>query len=100
VAFVSRGDAVKLKHLRRTPRATIVFRAGWQWSAVEGATSLAGPNDLLSGLEPGDIPRLLRDIFVAAGGTHDDWEEYDRVMAEERRAAVFVTLERVYSNSE
>jgi hypothetical protein len=35
-------------------------------------------------------------VFVAAGGTHDDWDEYDRVMAEERRAAVLVTPTRIY----
>jgi hypothetical protein len=41
---------------------------------------------------------LLRDVFTAAGGTHDDWPTYDRVMAEERRAAVMIAPERVYSN--
>ena len=33
-------------------------------------------------------------IFTAAGGSHDDWDTYDRVMAEERRAAVLLTPER------
>jgi hypothetical protein len=37
-------------------------------------------------------------VFVAAGGTHDDWEAYDRTMAEQRRAAVLVTPRRAYSN--
>jgi hypothetical protein len=41
---------------------------------------------------------LLRDIFLAAGGAHDDWATYDRVMVEERRAAVLVRPSRVYSN--
>ena len=36
------------------------------------------------------------DVFTAAGGTHDDWDTYDRVMAEERRAAVLVTPVRTY----
>jgi hypothetical protein len=98
VALVARGDSVKLKHLRHMPRATVVFRAGWQWVAVEGAASLAGPDDALPGIAPDAIPQLLRDIFTAAGGTHDNWAEYDRVMAEERRTAVFVEMERVYSN--
>jgi hypothetical protein len=35
------------------------------------------------------------EIFTAAGGTHDDWPTYDRVMAEERRVAVLVAPERV-----
>ncbi len=39
---------------------------------------------------------LLREVFQAAGGTHDDWQEYDRVMREQRRTAVFVSPTRVY----
>ena len=41
---------------------------------------------------------LLRDVFIAAGGTHDDWAAYDAVMAQEGRAAVLLTAERLYSN--
>jgi hypothetical protein len=41
---------------------------------------------------------LLRTVFAAAGGTHDDWDEYDRVMADERRLAVLVRPRRVYGN--
>jgi hypothetical protein len=41
---------------------------------------------------------LLREIFRAAGGTHDDWDTYDRVMAGERRAAVIITPRRTYRN--
>jgi PPOX class probable F420-dependent enzyme len=98
VGFVARGAAVKLGNLRDRPRATVVFRAGWEWVAVEGRTEIAGPDDALDGFEPASVPQLLRDVFSAAGGTHDDWDEYDRVMAAERRAAVLVRPERVYSN--
>jgi hypothetical protein len=41
---------------------------------------------------------LLRKIFTAAGGTHDDFDEYDRVMAKERRVAVLLEPERVYGS--
>jgi len=37
-------------------------------------------------------------VFASAGGTHEDWAAYDRVMAEERRAAVLITPARVYSS--
>jgi hypothetical protein len=40
---------------------------------------------------------LLRDIFTAAGGRHDDWATYDQVMREERRTAVLITPTRLYS---
>jgi PPOX class probable F420-dependent enzyme len=98
VAMVSRGDARRLANLRARPRATLVVRSGWEWVAAEGPVDLAGPDDPLGGLEAERIRLLLREIFAAAGGTHDDWETYDRVMAQERRAAVLVRPERVYSN--
>lgn len=98
VALVAQGGSAKLRHLRRRPRATVVFRAGWEWVAIEGPADLAGPDDELRGISPAHIPQLLRDIFTAAGGTHDNWEEYDRVMAKERRTAVLISMDRVYSN--
>ncbi len=97
LGFVTYGRA-KLANLRRRPRATLVFRAGWQWIALEGHCDIAGPDDPLTGVDPGSIPSLLRAIYRAAGGTHDDWDEYDRVMAAERRAAVLVRPERAYTN--
>jgi PPOX class probable F420-dependent enzyme len=98
VAFVARGGAAKLANLRRRPYANVVFRVGWEWVAVEGATTIVGPDDPLSGIDPAAVPTLLRNIFVAAGGTHDDWDEYDRVMATEHRTAVFVDPDRITSN--
>jgi PPOX class probable F420-dependent enzyme len=98
VAFVTRGGSVKLRNLRRNPRATVTFRAGPEWVTVEGATSLIGPDDLPAGFQAAAVPQLLRDVFKAAGGEHDNWPEFDRVMAEERRTAVFVEMDRVYSN--
>jgi PPOX class probable F420-dependent enzyme len=92
VAFVARGTAKKLHHLRQRGRATIVFRSGWEWVSVEGQSHIVGPDDV-----PG-LPALLRAIFTAAGGTHDDWATFDRVMAEERRVAVLVRPERITSN--
>jgi PPOX class probable F420-dependent enzyme len=98
VGFTTRGGSAKLVNLRSRPRATIVVRAGWEWVAVEGPAELAGPDDALPGVDAEGLRVLLRDVFTAAGGTHDDWPTYDRVMAEERRAAVMIAPERVYPN--
>lgn len=93
VAFVARGATAKLANLRHNPEATLVFRAGWEWVAVSGPVTLAGPD------EPVDnLPQLLRDIYHAAGGHHDDLDEYDRVMATERRTAVLLDPVRFASN--
>jgi PPOX class probable F420-dependent enzyme len=99
VGFVAGGSALKLTLLRRTGRATVVFRAGWEWVAVEGPVRLIGPDDGSAELAPGRLPQLLRDVFTAAGGTHDDWAEFDRVMAAERRAAVLIEPARLTSNA-
>jgi PPOX class probable F420-dependent enzyme len=96
VAVVIHGMARKLVHLRATPRASVVLRAGWQWAAVEGPAQIAGPDDPVDGIGPERLRLLLREIFTAAGGAHENFEEYDRVMAAERRAAVLITPERVF----
>jgi len=98
VGIVARGDSRKLAYLRALPRATVVLRAGWQWAAAEGPAELAGPDDQLAGSDAERLRMLLREIFTAAGGSHDDWEGYDRVMAAERRTAVLISPDRVYSN--
>lgn len=97
-AFVARGGTRKLDHLRADPRTTLSWRAGWAWVTVEGTVDLCGPDDPLDGV--GDERRrlLLREIFAAAGGEHEDWAEYDRVVAAERRVAVLVSPVRIYQN--
>jgi PPOX class probable F420-dependent enzyme len=98
LAFVTYGR-VKLANLRARPALAATFRNGWQWATVEGAAEIAGPDDPQAWLAGDDQLRLLlRDVFSAAGGTHDDWDAYDRTMVEQRRAAVLVAPSRVYSN--
>jgi hypothetical protein len=96
IGFVVAGSAKKLAHLRAAGRCTLVWRAGWAWIGATGPAEIAGPDDLLPGLSDADLPALLRAVFTGAGGTHDDWEEFDRVMAAERRAAVLVRPARIY----
>ena len=96
VAFVAMGGSVKLRNLRADPRVSVVLRAGFRWVTVEGHATLVGPDDLADGFEARRLPRLLRDVYLSTGATHDDWPTYDRVMAEERRCAVFVAPRRVY----
>ena len=96
VALVAGGGTRKLALLRRSGRATLVFKNGWEWVAVAGAVRLVGPDD---GGDLGlDVADTLRSVFRAAGGTHEDWAEFDRVMAAERRCAVFVRADTISSN--
>ena len=98
VALVSRGRTAKLRNLRATPRATLVFRSGWQWAGVSGPVELAGPDDPGLGLDAEGLRLLLRDIYTAAGGEHPDFDEYDREMVADRRAAVLVTPTHIHGN--
>ncbi|AFM18215.1 PPOX class probable F420-dependent enzyme [Mycolicibacterium chubuense NBB4] len=97
LGFVTYGK-VKLNNLRARPQIAVTFRRGWHWATVEGRGELAGPDDPQPWLESDALPQLLRDIFTAAGGTHDDWDAYDRTMREQRRTAVLITPTRIYGN--
>jgi PPOX class probable F420-dependent enzyme len=90
-AFVSRQGTRKFANLSARPQATLQWRAGWAWVAAEGDVEVLGPGTP-------DLPALLRTIFTAAGGQHEDWAEFDRVMAAEQRAAVLVHPRRIYLN--
>ncbi len=91
LALVTYGP-VKLANLRARPQVTLTVRSGWSWATVEGTAELVGPDDT----DPERLRLLLREVFVAAGGTHDDWDEYDRVMLEQGRTAVLVRPARIY----
>lgn len=98
LAFVTRGGSRKHRHLRARPSCSVTFRRGWRWATVEGEAQLIGPDDPVTEVDADRLRRLLRDVFRAAGGTHDDWEQYDRVMAEERRLAVLLVPRRIYTS--
>ena len=98
-AFVSRPVTRKLAHLRAHPVATLQWRAGWAWVAAEGPVEIVGPEDPLPGHDRTRLPALLREVYTAAGGgEHEDWAEYDRVMAAEGRVAVLLRPTRIYVN--
>jgi PPOX class probable F420-dependent enzyme len=97
LAFVTYGK-VKLANLRARPQVTATFRSGWQWAAVEGHAQLIGPDDPHGEIDAEGLRLLLREAFTAAGGRHDNWAEYDRVMAEQRRTLVLIEPARIYSN--
>lgn len=97
VAFVTYGPA-KLQNLRARPQVALTVRSGWQWATVEGTAELIGPDDPHPDVDLARLRLLLREVFTAAGGSHDDWDAYDAEMLEQRRTAVLVTPTRTYSN--
>ena len=98
LAFVSLGGAARLRHIRRGSPVTAAIRRGWNWVSVTGAAEIIGPDDNPHGLEPDRIRVLLRDIFAAAGGDHDDWDTYDQTMRDQARSAVLIAHDRIRGN--
>ena len=94
VAFTTPGDRAKLRNLRRDPRCTlIVSQDDWGGYVVfEGLAKIleAGNTDA------DKLSDALREVYRGISGEHPDWDEYDRVMLEERRAVVIVVPEHVY----
>ncbi len=97
VAFVTYG-ATKLRNLRSRPQITVTVRSGWQWATVEGTAELIGPDDPRPDIDAERLRVLLREVFVAAGGTHDDWDAYDAEMVAQHRTVVLIAPTRIYSN--
>ena len=97
LAFVTYG-AAKLRNLRARPQVAVTFRSGWSWATVEGTAEVIGPDEPNPSIDTERYRLLLRDVFTAAGGQHDDWDAYDTTMLDQGRVAVFVEPTRIYSN--
>ena len=95
VAFTTTGDRAKHRNLTRDPRCTLlVSHDEWRpFLVLEGNATV-----LSEDTTPAEELRVaFRDVFRAASGKeHPNWEEYDRVMVEDRRVIVIVTPEHVY----
>lgn len=84
----------KAANLRRDPRASLyVTRPDfWAYFVIEATADLsptaASPDDAT-------VDELV-EVYRAAQGEHPDWEEYRRVMVEDRRLVVRLHPERAY----
>ena len=89
VVVSTRETSVKVKNLRRAPRAWLcVFPDAFfgPWVQVEGDVEIV------------DLPAAqdgLRELYrQVSGGEHDDWEDFDAAMRRERRVLLRVHLDR------
>src|SRR5262249_3087268 len=68
VGFVVQGRRrAKIAHLRARPIATVVFRAGREWIAIEGDVELFGPEDQQLMPWP-DLALIFHSIYVESIG--------------------------------
>lgn len=64
------------------PRATVSARPGGTGPPSGATAQLIGARATATGYRSRAAARLpVREVFTAAAGTHDDWNECDRVMA-------------------
>lgn len=97
-AFTTTVDRAKLANLRRDPRCSLLVskRDWWGYVVLEGHARVMAPDNT----EPERLRLALRDVYrAAAGKEHPDWDDYDRVMVRDRRAAVIVVPDHVYGTT-
>lgn len=88
VVVSTRETAVKARHLRRDPRASlcvITDRFFGEWHTVEGPVEIVA---LPEAMEP------LVDYYRRVSGEHPNWDEYRAAMESERRILLRITVER------
>lgn len=88
VCISTRDTAMKVKNLRRHPKATLLgLSDGFfgQWVQVDGTVQIVALPEALEG---------LRDIYRSVAGEHPDWDEFDAAMVKERRVMLRVRIER------
>ncbi|MEV1291737.1 PPOX class F420-dependent oxidoreductase [Pseudonocardia sp. NPDC049635] len=84
----------KTANLRRDPRAALSVESadGRAWATAEGPVEIVGPDDS----PDGPAVQALVDWYRDAAGEHPDWDEYRRVMVDDRRVLVTIRVQRVY----
>ena len=96
--FTTTEDRAKLRNLARDPRCSLlVSTPDWRrYVVLEGRARLLrrGHSD------DAELRDALHDIYRAASGSeHPDWDDYDRAMVDDRRAAVVVVPEHIYGSA-
>ena len=96
--FTTTEDRAKLRNLARDPRCSLLISTpDWgRYVVLEGGARL-----LRRGYAADEELRdALRDIYRAASGSeHPDWDDYDRAMIADRRAAVIVIPDHIYGSA-
>ena len=84
VVVSSRETAIKVKNLRRDPRASLcVLNDEWygQWVLVDGRAAIVSLPEAMEGLV---------EYYRRVAGEHPDWDDYRRAMVADRRLLVLL----------
>jgi PPOX class probable F420-dependent enzyme len=82
-------DRVKVRNLRRDPRAAVCVMNDRFYG---GSVQVDGPAEIVS--LPEAMEPLIDYYRRVAGRDHPDWDDYRRAMERERRCLIRITIER------
>jgi PPOX class probable F420-dependent enzyme len=88
VVISSREPAIKVRNLRRDPRASLCAiddNFFGEWIQIDGQAEIVSLPDAM---DP------LVDYYRQVAGEHPDWEDYRQAMARERRVVIRITIDR------
>ncbi len=94
--FSTTADRVKIKHLRRDPRAALHVPGGdvWSFAVAEGAAEVSGTTT-----EPGDaVGRELLAMIPEAERPEDETAFFEELVAE-RRMVIRLKADRLYGTA-
>ena len=96
IAFVSRGNTVKVRNASKRGRATVtVIRAtDNRYVTIEGPARVQG----WSNTSGPDLLSLLRKVYTAVGRPPERWQDFDGAMEKEQRTVVLVLPQWVYGS--
>jgi PPOX class probable F420-dependent enzyme len=89
VIISTRETAMKVKHLRRDPRVSVMVfteRFYGEFVQVEGTAEIVALPDAMD---------LLIDYYRGISGEHPDWDDYRAAMERDQRVIVRFAMERV-----
>jgi PPOX class probable F420-dependent enzyme len=88
VCVSTRETAMKVKNLRRDPRASLCVlndRFFGEWMQIDGTAEIVSLPEAME---------LLVEYYRTLAGEHPDWDEYRASMERERRVLVRIQIDR------
>ena len=97
LGFTTRRPSAKYANLLRDPRCAMMVMSPdlRKYAVLDGDARVVGAHNS----DPETVRLTLRDVYrAAARKEHPDWDEYDRVLLAEGRAAILLAPSRMYGN--
>jgi hypothetical protein len=96
VRFSTTADRVKVKHLRREPRAALHVQGAdvWSFAVAEGEAEISEVTAV-----PGDSVGRELLAMIPAGAEPEDEDAFLRQLVDERRVVIRLKVDRLYGTA-